>query len=89
MARTFAGHRLREIRRSRGIRTEYVAVVIKRCSRTVEGYERGSTNPPASIVAALADLLDIDVSELFTDTEPTDTVVRDRVAVPGHLAVSA
>jgi transcriptional regulator with XRE-family HTH domain len=65
MARTFSGHRLRQARKASGVRYEHLAVAVGRSTDTLRSYEAGRVDPPASVVARLADALDVDPGELF------------------------
>jgi len=48
-----------------GLRREHVALAINRSASSVFLYERGDVDPPASVVAMLADVLDLKVGDLF------------------------
>jgi transcriptional regulator with XRE-family HTH domain len=65
----FNGTRLRQVREASGLRREHVAVAIGRGSETVAAYEAGRIDPPASVVASLADALGCDVAEFFDRAE--------------------
>lgn len=65
----FSGKLLQEARERTGQPVEYLALKIKRGAECVRRYERGTIDPPASIVAQLADALDVPVASLFDDNE--------------------
>jgi transcriptional regulator with XRE-family HTH domain len=77
MARTFSGRLLRQQRTARGLRREQVALAVDRSVYSVAGYETNRIDPPARVVAALAELLDLAESDLF---EPTATPSNGRAA---------
>jgi transcriptional regulator with XRE-family HTH domain len=62
----FDGKKLATIRKRSRLRVEHVAVAIDRSVASVHFYESGRIDPPASIVAMLADVLGIAAGELFT-----------------------
>lgn len=66
--RTFSGRKLCEARNRRGWRHEHVAVRINRSSMTLREYESGRIMPPADIVGALADALEVSVDDLYEVT---------------------
>jgi transcriptional regulator with XRE-family HTH domain len=61
----FSGQKLREARKAAGVRPELLAVRVDRCLGSIRLYERGEADPPASIVAALADALEIAPGDLY------------------------
>ena len=66
---TFSGKALRQHRQARHFRREAVAVAIDRSYTTIALYETGKKTPPASVIGALAHLLEIPVSDLFAPIE--------------------
>lgn len=63
----FDGATVRARREQMAMRPEQLAAGIDRCVTSVLQYERGAIDPPASIVARLAEVLHVDPGELFTD----------------------
>jgi transcriptional regulator with XRE-family HTH domain len=64
---TFSGARLRAARAAAGIPIERVALDIQRSADSVRSYETGRIDPPASLVARLADSVGVHPGELFDD----------------------
>lgn len=62
---TFAPRRLADIRRSRGLTREALAVAVGRSFHTVRAYELGATVPSGQVLGRLADVLDVQVDDLF------------------------
>lgn len=69
MSRQFSGRHLRERRVALGVRIEALACTVGRSAWTIQSYELGRTDPPATIVAALAEALDTNEGNLFADVE--------------------
>jgi transcriptional regulator with XRE-family HTH domain len=61
----FVGERLRSRRMAAGKSREQLAVDVGRSLYSIAGYELGHIDPPASIVAALADSLGCSPGDLF------------------------
>lgn len=62
----FDGSRLRQARKNAGLRVEHVAVRINRSATSITLYESGKVDPPASVVARLADVCGVEVGDLFS-----------------------
>lgn len=62
---TFSGPALRRHRTARNVRREALALAVDRSAQTIQLYEIGKVDPPASVVARLADALDVDPGALF------------------------
>jgi transcriptional regulator with XRE-family HTH domain len=62
----FDGTSARRRREALGLRREEVAVRLRRSAESIAAYESGKVDPPASIVAQLADALSCDPGVLFT-----------------------
>ena len=65
----FSGTQLRTRRLALGLRAEHLAVAVGRSVESVRGYEAGRIDPPAAIVAALADAVGVTPGELFESDE--------------------
>jgi hypothetical protein len=63
----FSGTRLREARLRSDKRPERVAVAIDRSVASLFLYERGEVDPPASVVAKLAQVLACQPGDYFDD----------------------
>lgn len=61
----FSGERLKAQRVSHGMSRELLAVNIGRSYHSIVSYEHGRAEPPANVVAALAEALSCDVGALF------------------------
>ncbi len=61
----FSGSALRQARRAAHVRPERLAVEVARSVESIRGYEGGRIDPPASVVAALADALGVEAGSLF------------------------
>lgn len=70
--RKFSGRRLQEERTAIGLRPEAVALAIDRSVYSLSGYEAGRIDPPASVVAALAEKLGVDESVFFENVDAPD-----------------
>jgi transcriptional regulator with XRE-family HTH domain len=68
-AHRFSGEVLRARRHAAGIKPELLAVKVDRSLPSLFHYEQNRTDPPASIVAALADALGCHPGDLFTEAE--------------------
>ena len=62
---SFDGDSLRELRSSRGLSREQIAIAIGGTSQQVALYERGGSVPPTSVLGALAGVLDVPIERLF------------------------
>lgn len=69
MARRFSGTELRRLRVAAGVSVEQLAIHINRTAYAVHQYETGRSAPQAASLAAIADLLDISIDDLFATTE--------------------
>jgi len=67
MARRFSGRRLCEHRTARNLRHEHLGASLNRSANTLRRYEHGEIQPPADVVGALADALDVPVDALYVD----------------------
>ena len=65
MPQHFSGSRLADARQAAGLRREAVAVAVDRSLPTIVGYELGRVDPPASIVARLADAVGVAAGDLY------------------------
>jgi transcriptional regulator with XRE-family HTH domain len=66
-AHHFDGEALRARRHALGIRPELLALQVGRSLPSLLAYETGRTDPPASVVAALASALKCQPGDLFTE----------------------
>lgn len=67
--RHFDGHCLRDIRRERGMSRDQLAAAAARSSQSVIMYEQGRGLPSVRTVAALADVLGVEIDELFIEVD--------------------
>jgi transcriptional regulator with XRE-family HTH domain len=65
VARIFSSQRLRELRLAAGFKPEQLAMRVDRSVWAVHQYERGLTQPSASVLGRLADVLGCNVDDLF------------------------
>lgn len=65
----FSGPKLRQARLRSGAPITRVALDVGRSVESLRCYESGRIDPPASIVAALAESLGVDPGELFADDQ--------------------
>jgi transcriptional regulator with XRE-family HTH domain len=63
----FSGDRLREFRQARQFRREHLADRIEKSVETLRLYETNRVDPPASVVARIADSLRILAGDLFEE----------------------
>ena len=70
MAHVFSGQKVRDARTRAGIRPEMIAVAISRSVDSLRLYEQGRTDPPASVIAALANALHLEPGEFFDQVAP-------------------
>ena len=72
--RKFSGQKVAEARKSRGLRREHLGVALNRSALTIRAYECGTVMPPADIVGALADALEVSVDDFYeiSTSEPDD-----------------
>jgi transcriptional regulator with XRE-family HTH domain len=66
---TFSSKALRRHREARCLTREAVAVAIGRSAASIGFYETGRITPPRPIIGALAQTLEIPVSDLFAPIE--------------------
>lgn len=66
MRSRFDPDRLRARREALGRSREEVAVAVGRGYQAIVAYEKGAISPPAPVIAALADALDVEVGYFFT-----------------------
>lgn len=78
----FDGMELRRQRKEAGYRRVAVAAAIDKSVESLDAYENGKVDPPASVVARLCDAIGIDAGVLFTDDDTGDQAVALR-AVSG------
>ena len=57
------------LRKERGLRPEHLAIVADRSASSIYLYESGEVDPPAGVVAKLAEALGVDPGALFTSAE--------------------
>jgi len=62
--------RLRALRVAAGLTQPATARAIGRSTSTLVRYEVGELDPPVSVITALADVLGVNIGELFTGTAP-------------------
>jgi len=65
--KVFSPDALRTRRKELRLSRESVAGAILRSYETVGNYERGVTTPTADVIAALAEVLGLDIDQLFED----------------------
>jgi transcriptional regulator with XRE-family HTH domain len=65
---TFAPHRLRALRRARGLNGDQLAFAIGRTAQMIGHYERGKHVPTAKVLARIVDRLGCRIEDLFEDT---------------------
>lgn len=65
---TFAPGKLADLRRSRGLSREALAVAVGRSFHTVRAYEVGGTTPSGEVIGRLADVLGCAVDDLYDRT---------------------
>ncbi|MGI8711106.1 MAG: helix-turn-helix transcriptional regulator [Acidimicrobiales bacterium] len=65
----FAGHQLRQARKSAGQVKERAALMVGRSYSTITLYESGRVIPPAPIMCRLADLYGCKVEEFFEEAD--------------------
>jgi transcriptional regulator with XRE-family HTH domain len=65
----FAGHRLREARKTAGQAKERAALLVGRSYSSITLYERGQVIPPTPVMCLLADLYGCKVEDFFEDAE--------------------
>ncbi len=63
---SFDGAACRRLRKERGLRPESVAHVVGRSMKSLRDYEAGDAQPPVGVVADLAELFGVELSELVT-----------------------
>ena len=63
----FDGKALRREREMRNKRREDLAVALNRSYENIRAYETGRTDPPASVLASLADVIGCDPGAFFTE----------------------
>lgn len=73
--RQFSGRRCREARLAAGLKPEQLALCIDRSVYSVHQYERNSQVPSATVLAAIADTLNITMDSLLVDREAVADVV--------------
>lgn len=66
---SFSGRRLEAARIRSGQPVEAIALKVGRGAECVRRYLRGTIDPPASMVAKLADAVGVPVADLFEDDE--------------------
>lgn len=64
---TFAPHKLRALRRERGLNGDQVAFAIGRTAQMYAHYERGKHTPPASVLSRIAARLDCRIEDFFEE----------------------
>ena len=64
---TFAPHKLRALRRSRGLNADQVAFAIGRTAQMYAHYERGKHTPPANVLTRIVAVLDCRIEDLFEE----------------------
>jgi transcriptional regulator with XRE-family HTH domain len=65
----FAGHQLRQARKSAGQAKERAALLVGRSYSSITLYERGQVAPPAAIMCRLADLYGCKVEDFFEEAD--------------------
>ena len=65
----FAGHQLRQARKSAGQAKERAALLVGRSYSSITLYERGQVIPPAPVMCRLADLYGCKVEDFFEEAE--------------------
>lgn len=60
------GNRIKEARKSKGLSTENLAMVLKKSQSTITRYEKGEILPDAETISNICDELEISESELFS-----------------------
>lgn len=63
------GNRIREIRKSKGLSTENLAMMINKSQSIVSRYESGIVLPDAETISILCDALEINESDLFNSND--------------------
>lgn len=66
-ANRFDPHRLRALRQRADLSPEQLAIEIGRSAQTIGMYERGGVTPPVACLAGLAEALNADIGDFFTD----------------------
>ena len=77
------GRRLRELRLARGWTQEVLAARAGRHWTYIGGIERGERNPTITVVASLAEALEVPIAELF----PREPVAIPKAGVEGPAMV--
>lgn len=63
------GNRIREIRKSKGLSTENLAMMINKSQSIISRYESGIVLPDAETISILCDALEINESDLFNSND--------------------
>jgi transcriptional regulator with XRE-family HTH domain len=61
----FSARRLRDARKARGFSPEQLAIALERSFYTVSGWERGRVTPPTAVLPVIADVLGVQIADLF------------------------
>lgn len=83
MTRSFSGARLRQARLAAGLSPEQLAVRIDRGVFSINGYERGTRNPSASVLGKLAVALACPIDALYDEAArmpPSASAQRTQLA---------
>jgi transcriptional regulator with XRE-family HTH domain len=67
---SFSPRRLRAARCAAGLTPEHLAIATGRSFYTIAGWERGRVTPPTAVLPVIADVLGVQIADLFEDSGP-------------------
>jgi len=74
------GQRISELRQKRGLTQEKLAVLLQYSPNHISKIESARTNPSFDLIVRIADILDVDIKDLFNfDEHKNNTEIKEQL----------